>query len=390
MQILCLTSRLPWPPDRGDRLRAYHVMETLASEHELTLISFVENSAQYDHLTHLEPFCRDIRIVRKTRIDSLVTAAANCWRRVPLQTLYYRSGAMKRLVRTTIANGSFDAAYIHLFRMATYLGQRDVPFRIVDLTDVVSREIEGSLRHRSAASRLVYSAEQRRIARFEDALSEEAEEVWLISPVERAALLDRCPAAKVRVVPNGVDGAIFRPLQNAEDPLTIVFSGHMSVFHNIDAAAHLVEDLLPRIHREFPSLKLRIVGASPSRRVQRLHRPPAVTVTGFVPDLNRELNRGAVFVAPLRFSAGVQNKVLEAMAAARPVVTTPSVAEGIDAGPGRHLLVGESSEALADHVSDLLGDPDRRRAIGTAARRYVQERFSWRVVAARAREIAGR
>ena len=148
--------------------------------------------------------------------------------------------------------------------------------------------------------------------------------------------------------------------------------------------------MLPLVRRKFPDLVLRMVGASPSRRVQGLHLPPAVTVTGFVPDLNLELNRGAVFVAPLRFSAGVQNKVLEAMAAARPVVTTPAVARGLGAGAGRHLLVGESPEDLAGHVTGLLGDTGRRRTLGAAARRFVQDRFSWRFVADRAREIAER
>jgi len=366
------------------------VLETLAAEHELTLLSFAESSVEHDALSQLEPLCREIRVIEKSRAASILTVAAHCWRRLPLQALYYRSGAMKRLVDTTLAEGSYDAAYIHLFRMAPYLGRGDVPYRIVDLTDVISNEIDRSLRYRSGASRLVYAIERRRIEAYEEMLATVGDEIWLISPAEQNALLDRCPGANVQVVPNGVDCDAFRPVEGEEDPLTIVLSGHMGVFHNVDAAAHLAEDVLPLVRREIPDLRLRIIGASPNARVQGLHRPPAIEVTGFVPDLNLELNRGAVFVAPLRFSAGVQNKVLEAMAAARPVVTTPAVAEGLDAEAGRHLLVGENPEELAGHLTGLLGDPDRRRRLGAAARGFVQDRFSWRTVADRAREIAER
>jgi sugar transferase (PEP-CTERM/EpsH1 system associated) len=364
------------------------VLETLAAEHELTLLSFIESAAEREHLARLEPLCRRLEVIEKSPAASMLTVVANCWRRQPLQTLYYRSRAMKRLVSAALAETSFDAAYVHLFRMAPYLAPGAVPHRIVDLTDVISSEIEGSLAYRSAASRLLYSFERRRIEVCEERLAMEGDEVWLISPAEGHELLGRCPGAELRVVPNGVDCEAFRPLDGEEDPLTICFTGHMGVFHNVDAAAHLVEDLLPAVRREFPDLRLRIVGASPGRRVRELHRPPAVTVTGFVPELNQELNRGAVFVAPLRFSAGVQNKVLEAMAAARPVVTTPRVAAGLDATPGRHLLVGERPEELVRHTVGLLGDADRRRSLGASARDFVRDRYSWRVVADRLREIA--
>jgi len=390
LKILCLTSRLPWPPDRGDRLRAFHVLETLAEDHELTLLSFVESSDERAHLAHLKPLCRELRIVGKSRAASILTAAANCWRHLPLQTSYYRSPAMKQLVATTLADGSFDAAYVHLFRMAPYIGRGDVGYRIMDLTDVISREVARSLRYRSGASRLLWSIERRRIERCEEMLAAEGDEIWLISPAEQSALLDRCPGSNIRVVPNGVDCDAFCALEGEEDPLRIVFTGHMSVFHNVDAAAYLAESVLPLLRREFPDLRLRIVGAAPSKRIQGLHRPPAVTVTGFVPDLNLELNRGAVFVAPLRFSGGMQNKVLEAMAAARPVVTTPTVARGLDAHAGRHLLVAESAENFAVHITGLLSDAPRRRTLGAAARSFVKDRFSWRFVADRAREIAER
>lgn len=317
-----------------------------------------------------------------------MTVLGHFWRRLPLQVLYYRSHAMRRLVAESLDSERFDAAYVHLFRMAPYVRPGGVPYRIVDLTDVISNEVARSLPFRRLPGRALWAFERRRIELFEREMAHAGDEIWLISRTERDQLLQRAPGANAHVIPNGVDIDTFRPLEVAADPRRIMFSGHLGVPHNIDAAVWLTGAILPAIQRSVPGCRLRIVGSAPSAKVQRLARRHGVEVTGFVPDLNLELNQAAVFVAPLRFSAGVQNKVLEAMAAARPVVTTPEIAAGLEAVTGRHLLVGDGSEELAAHAVSLLTDPDRRRALGTAARAFVADRFSWRFVAERMREIA--
>jgi sugar transferase (PEP-CTERM/EpsH1 system associated) len=390
VRILCLTSRLPYPPDRGDRLRAFHVLQILGREHELTLLSFVEAAGERAHLEQLRAFCRSIQVVEKGRAASLLSVLANCWRSLPLQVLYYRSGAMRSLVEATLREQAFDAAYIHLFRMAPYLPPGRVPCRILDLTDVISSEIRQSLRYRRLPQRAVWGIERRRVERFERIAGASADEVWLISEHERETLADSCPAANIEVVPNGVDCHHFHPVASVEDPATVLLTGHMGVFHNVDAAIHLVEDVLPMIRREVPECRLRLVGAGPCRAVRRLARQPGVEVAGWVPDLNLELNRAAVFVAPIRFAAGVQNKVLEAMAAGRPVVTSPQVAAGIGAVPGRDLLVGENASQLAQLTTGLLRDPSLRQRLGAAGRELVCGRFSWQRVADRARELEDR
>lgn len=388
MRILVLTSRLPYPPDRGDRLRAYHILKTLARDHELILLSFAEHAGQREQVAALEEICSEVRVVVKSRLSSTMSVVGGWWRRLPLQALYYRSRAMSDLVARTLDEHSIDAAYIHLFRMAPYLERAGAPYRIVDLTDIVSEEVRASLPYRSLPSWLLYLVERGRIERYEAAVADAAEEVWLISERERRTLLDRCPAANARVIPNGVDLEVFRPLDDDDDPSRIVFSGHMGVPHNVDAAVHLAEDILPAVRRRVEGCRLRIVGADPSRRVCQLDRLPGVEVAGFVPDLNRELNRAAVFVAPLRFAAGVQNKVLEAMAAGRAVITSPRVAEGLGATSDRELLVARDADRFADLTAAVLGDRRIRSRLGTAARRFVAERFTWNTAAERVHTIA--
>lgn len=390
MRLLFLTPRLPFPPDRGDRSRVYHFLQNLSRDHELTLVSFVAHPTERDHLASLHAFCQDIHVLEMSPPRSALTVATNLWRRVPLQALYYRLPAMQRQVDQIIAAGEFQAAYVHLFRMAPYVAQHPDLYRIVDLTDVISREIGLSLPYRGALWRLIYRFEKPRIERYERWVAGAFEETWLISPADRQALLRHCPSANLQVVPIGVDSDHLYPTGQPSQPDHLIFVGHMRVPHNVDAVNHLVRDILPLVHQEIPTCTLDIVGADPGPQVQRLAGQPAVTVTGFVPDLNASLNRAAVFVAPMRFAAGVQTKVLEAMAAGRPVVTTSLVNRGLAAQPGRDLVVSDDPASMAHQIITLLRDPELRRQMGQAARQFVLDNYRWSYVVERMRAIEER
>ena len=387
MKLLCLTPRLPYPPDRGDRLRAFNIIKRLGGEHELHLLSFIASDEEQRHADALASYCRSVQVVPLSPRRSAAAVALNAWRLLPLQALYYRSAAMQRLVDDTLRRQRFDAAYIHLFRMAPYLAERRDLYRIVDLTDVISSELARSMAYRGAASRLVYKVERPRIARYESEVAGRFEEVWLVSEHDRQLLAAQCPRANIRVVPNGVELATFYPTGQPAEPNSLLFTGHMRVFHNIDAATFLAREILPLVRRQIPNCTLTLAGADPGPEVQALAAQPGVTVAGFVPDLNAVLNRAAVFVAPLRFAAGVQNKVLEAMAAGRPVVTTSIVNQGLGAQPGRDLLIADDAATITSQIVGLLHDQALRERISAAGREFVSQRFSWDVVAERMREV---
>ncbi|MEA3337463.1 MAG: TIGR03087 family PEP-CTERM/XrtA system glycosyltransferase [Chloroflexota bacterium] len=375
-----MTSRLPYPPDRGDRLRAFNFIKQLSGQHEIVLLSFIADEEERDHQSALEAYCKEIQVIPLSAKLSTLGVAANLWRSEPLQALYYRSAAMKGLVNDTLASNPFDAAYIHLFRMAPYLADTPNLYRIVDLTDAISSEILRSLPYRSAISRFVYRVERPRIQRYERFVADSFEETWLISNHDRQLLAAGCPTANIQVIPNGVDLNRLHPIDIPREPSSLVFVGHMGVLHNVDAATYLANEILPGIQEQIPAAKLTIVGADPAPQVQALAANPSVTVTGFVDDLNGYLNRSAVFVAPLRFAAGVQNKVLEAMAAGRPVVTSSMVNGGLEAEAGRDLLVADDIETTVGHIVGLLNDPVARQTMGQAARQFVSQHFSWRHV----------
>jgi len=392
MRILYMTSRLPYPPDRGDRLRAYHFVKRLSSEHEVTLVSFVAHEAELAHAAQLRPFCRGVRVVQMSPRHSALTAAANAWRREPLQVLYYRSSSMQRLVVQTASEASaegrpFDAAIAHLFRMAPYLERCAGAYRIVDLTDAISQEVDRSLPYRGLVWRMIYTLESPRIRRYERWTADSFDESWLISQADRQLLAAQRPQANLRVVPNGVDASRFFPTHQPSLPDSLIFVGHLGVLHNIDAVTYLAREILPRVRAQVPGCTLEVVGASPSADVRRLENLPGVTVVGYVQDLNQHLNRAAVFVAPLRFAAGVQNKVLEAMAAGRPVVTTSLVNAGLGAQAGRDLLVADGADDTASKIVGLLSDAERRARIGQAGLAFVHQAHNWDRVALRMREI---
>ena len=392
MRILFLTGRLPYPPNRGDRLRAYHFLRVLSQEHQVTLLSFIADERETGNIGPLRPYCDDIQLVHRGQWQSKLGAAMNFWRPLPLQSLYYRSQVMQQAVSSILARRRFDAVYVHLFRMAQYIGNRSSLYRILDLTDAVSGELRRSMPYQSLLWRTIYRVELPRIIRYEKQVMQNFDETWLISEAEKRFLLrDREVAGtELVIIPNGIDTERFRPSGPPVHQPVLIFVGHMSVLHNVDAAEHLVHDILPLVRASVPDARLHLVGAEPSDRVLRLGKVPGVQVFGHVNDLNAGLSGAAVFAAPLRFAAGIQNKVLEAMAAGLPVVTTSVVNEGLQADAGRHLIVADDPAAFAAAVVALLHDAERRQTLGRLGRDFVRTNYRWEDILERMKTIEQR
>jgi polysaccharide biosynthesis protein PslH len=390
MQILFATPRFPYPPDRGDRLRVYHLLRTLSSQHEITLVTFISKLEELDHIHQLASWCKEIQTIHLPAWRSLLQVGFKAWRHKPLQTEYYYSTEMQHLINRTLIHKPFDLIYVHLFRMAQYFEQNQGQYRILDLTDIISDEIERSLPYRNILAKPVFTREGRLIRKYENHLIESFNEIWLVSPSETQEQRKQFPQANIHCVPNGVDLGKFRPLKSGKEAPRLIFTGHMGVMHNIDAARHLVEDILPIVRQEIPNITLDIVGASPSRHVRALSKHPGVTITGYVEDLNSYLNRASMLVAPLRFAAGVQNKILEGMAAGLAVITTPLVNRGIEATVGKHLLLAENPVEISGMIIKLAYDEQLRQSLGEAARRFVKQNFHWGQALERVRQLSDR
>ncbi len=388
MKILFLTSRLPFPPDRGDRLRAFNMIKHLsANGHEIHLVSFVSSQKEKGVAGSLRAYCKSLTLVRQSRLSSWLSCAKRLPGATPLQVAYYESPEMARVVREKLGAGGFDLVYVHLFRMAQFVPERTPCYKLIDFTDVISREIQRSLPYRRGLNRRIYSMELPRIRAYEASLAASFDECWVVSEAEAAALREAAGSANVRVIPNGVDLERFRPL-DARPSNIVTFVGHLSVPHNVDAVLHFYDDIFRVVRKERPDCRFCVIGPALHPSLRRLKGDKQVLVMGFVEDLNATLNRSSVFVAPLRYCAGLQNKVLEAMAAGVPVVATPCVNEGLGAKDEEEISVAAEPWEFAARVVTLMEDVPLQRYISANGRKFVERNFTWRLATDRIAEIA--
>jgi len=378
MKVLYVSARFPWPPDRGDRLTGFALLRSLARRHEVTLLSYVDGHEPPDALEALRAIGVRVETVHLSRGRSWLQAWLGVLSSEPSQVAFYRSADMEARARALLAERP-DAVFVQLFRMAPALAAVDHPAKVLFLGDSIAMNLTRSRSRRPAWQRPGIDWERRRVAAYEVASARAFRESWVVSPVDRDDLVAR-GAPGVRVVPHGVDETLFDvvPARAAEPRL--MFLGNLSVPHNVDAAVYAAREVLPRVRAVRPDATLWLVGASPQPVVRALAALPGVTVTGSVPNLQPLLAAAHVMLAPLRFSSGIQNKVLEAMAAGLPVVTTNTVAEGLPEATGL-LRAAADADGLARETLALLADPAAATALAERARAFARERFSWDALA---------
>ena len=358
-------------------------MRALAGDHQVTLLSFTDGSEPAEGRRELEKYCARLETVQLPRPRSWIQAWAGVFSWVPSQVAFYRSGEMRACVARALAAERFDAIFVQLFRMAPYLEGVAHPAKVLFLADSMAMNLSRAARFQPRWRRLGMIWERWRVARFEAHATRSFAESWVVSAVDRDDLTQR-GCANVVAVPHGVDERLFELVRRPGPTPCIVFLGNLAVPHNVDAASYAAREILPEIRRHVPAARLRLVGAHPTPAVRGLSSLAGVEVTGSVPDLAPVWSGAHVLLAPLRFSTGIQNKVLEAMAAGVPVVTTPQVAEAMGARDGELLRVGADTDALARAVEEILAHPEAAAPMVERARRHARAHFSW---AALAREL---
>ena len=380
MRVVFLTSRLPFPPEGGDRFRVFHQIRTAAEAgHEVHLVTFARERPDPAAIAPLEQLLASIAVVPLPPFVSAIRAAQALAGPLPLQAAYYRSKRMQDQVSLTLRRARPHVVVTHLFRMAPYAlaSMRHYNARwILDLTDVISAGIERSLPFRKGPDRWLYQEEHRRIQRYEAGISPRFDECWVISDAERRELERLAPEAGIRVVPNGLvpdsclDG-------NAPDAARLLFLGFHLVFHNRDAVRFLVQEILPRVRARVPGATLDVVGQG-AETLGPWARGPGVNVLGRVPRLEPYFARATVFVAPHRFAAGVQNKVVHALANGVPVVATSVVLQGLEPIPQDVMRTGETADEIAAEVVDVIRHRGRAAWMAERGREWARATFTWR------------
>ena len=381
--LLYLTHRIPYPPNKGDKVRSFNILRQLARAHRVWLGTFVDHRDDLQHIPTLGQWCEQVcaipiepRIRRIASLRGLLQGEA-------LSLPYYRSPRLAEWMLRTVGEHDIRAAVAFSGPMAQYLGVPGLARRVVDFCDVDSAKwTQYAGEHRWPMSWL-YRREGERLLDFERTAAADCDASLFVTEAEANLFRAAAPelSTRVGVMQNGVDADFFAPANAGESPYppggpVIVFSGAMDYWPNVDAVTWFAAELLPRIRQAVPEVRFCIVGMNPAPAVQAL-AGEGVTVTGTVPDVRPYIAHADVVVAPLRIARGIQNKVLEAMAMARPVVVSADSATGLAARPGQDFEIAHDGDDTVRHVVTLLADPARRSEMGTAARSCVVDYYSW-------------
>jgi polysaccharide biosynthesis protein PslH len=372
------------------RVRPYQLIRALVERgHAVTLATLVERDDELDALAQVRSWGVEVVCQRLSKARALANCAAALLTRDPLQAHFCWHPGLAVSIETLLSQRAFDVVHVEHLRSARYGLRAQTRARspvIWDSVDSITHLFEQSAkRSASLPKRLITALDLPRTRRYEGELVRAFAHVCVTSPVDRGALraLGGARAKPVTVVPNGVDLAAFAPSDAPRDPRGLVFSGKMSYHANISAALHLARAIMPRVWAQMPDATLTVVGKDPPPAVRALadQHPGRVIVTGFVPDLAPYLQRASAALVPVFYGAGLQNKVLEAMATATPVVASPAAVSALDPDQLTGALIADDADAFAAHVLALLGDPVRARALGCAGRAFVERHHTWRSAA---------
>jgi len=381
---LFLAHRLPFPPDRGDKIRSHNVLKALARLGPVHVGSFAENPADLANVVELDGLAASHCVPLRDKPLPLAGLEA-LYRREPVSLAAVRHARLAQWVQELLASGQIDAIYVFSGQMGQYVPHDWAGRLVVDLVDVDSAKFDQYSAGQNGLMRWVHSREGRLLRVEEVRLAARADRTLLISAAEADLLRSRLPSghpARIAVMGNGIDAAAFDPAKVQPQPRMgpgphLVFTGQMDYPPNVEAALVAIGSILPRVRQRYPQAQLHIVGRAPVTELLAHDGMDGCRVWGEVPDVRPFLAVADAVVVPLELARGVQNKVLEAMAMARAVVLTPQAATGIPATYGAHFIVAQGVEPFADAVIDLIAVPERAAALGEAARDFVLDRMSW-------------
>jgi sugar transferase (PEP-CTERM/EpsH1 system associated) len=377
LKVLFLSQRVPYPPNRGDKITTWRLVERLGREHEVTIIAFAHEQADHDAALELGRMGYETITVdhndRAQRIRSLPLLLTNR----PLTLGVYGSQELQKHVDRV--SPTCDVAYAYSSSMGAFLMNGSTPF-VMHFAELDSDKWRQYAERKSFPMKQVYRREWRTLQTYERKLAAAAGQNVFCTPLEQDIFQKVIPGEPSAVLRNGVDLTAFAPDPDAREAGHMVFSGVMDYYPNVDGCVHFVHEVLPRVREEFPDARFTIIGSRPNDEVLTLAKVKGVTVTGFVDDTRDYLCLGAIGVAPLRIARGIQNKVLEAMAMGLPVVGTKCATQGVNARHGEHYMVADSAQDQAQAIRDLLRDDARARELGASARRFVEDNYDWDVV----------
>jgi sugar transferase (PEP-CTERM/EpsH1 system associated) len=380
--LLLLVHRMPYPPNKGDKIRSYHLLKHLAQHYRVFLGTFIDDEADWQYVPQVEALCAGSHFARLSPRSAKVRSLAALLANRSLSLDYYRDSKLQQWVARVMGEQRVGRIVVFSSAMAQYAEPYVDARRVVDFVDVDSDKWRQYAENKPWPMSWLYRHEARQLLRYERTVARQVDASLFVSAPEADLFRRLAPesTAKIGHFNNGVDTEFFSPLRSYDNPYpphekALVFCGAMDYWPNIDAVQWFADEVLPAVRARHRDAAFYIVGARPSSQVQALAKRDGIHVTGTVPDVRPYVAHAALCVAPLRIARGIQNKVLEAMSMAKTIVVSPQALEGIEAQPGQSLLLALDAGEYADAVKGALERPDA--AIGSRARSTVEQRYGW-------------
>lgn len=375
MKIVVLTSRIPYPLEKGDKLRIFHQIRHLSTKHEICLVCLNENAEEID-TSVLKEMVSELHILKLSKWKIPFRMFFALFHKLPFQVTYFLEWKNKKKIETVIQNFQSEHIYCQLIRTSEYVKDLFQFDKSIDYMDAFSAAALRRAKTEKGFQKLFWKIENERVKKYERSIFDYFNHHSIISEQDRNLLA--IPSNKnISIVPNGVDTAYFKNL-NQNKKHDLVFAGNMNYPPNIAAAIFLVEEILPKLISQFPKITLLIAGANPSTEVQKL-ACENVTVSGWMNDIREAYCQSRVFVAPMFIGAGMQNKILEAMSSELPVITTTLAAEAFKENDLSNVIEANSSFEFAKAIQYYLLNEGAQVSDGKKNRIYVEEKYSWKI-----------
>ncbi|NVJ69296.1 MAG: TIGR03087 family PEP-CTERM/XrtA system glycosyltransferase [Alphaproteobacteria bacterium] len=383
-RILFLAHRIPYPPNKGDKIRSWHFLEHLLQKHDVHLGFYVDSKADLQYVDFLRQRSTSICFTYVSKFMLKLRAMMGLVWNEPLSFAAYPKSKLRRYVKGLLEREEIDLIFLFSGAVGPLIGRERPDFPVIaDLVDVDSAKWEAYSKQSVFPLSWLYAREAKVLAEAEAVIARQASITTFVSADEARLFKQRIVGGgygKIMHLNNGVDVDHFNPERfTGVDPApnSVIFTGAMDYLPNIEAAEWFVENVWPIVRSRIPEACFKIAGGPTPKRVKQLAQTGGVDVTGYVDDMAEAIAAASVVVAPLRTARGIQNKVLEGMAMAKPVIATAAAKEGIEAQIGKHVLVAEEPKEFADLLISLMADAGKASAIGEAARMHILKHYKW-------------
>ena len=383
MKIFVILPRIPFPLEKGDKLRAFHQIRCLSKNNEIILCAINDTKIHKDARKTLQKYCTSIHFFSVSKFSIIINVLKAFLSGKPFQVGYFYNSKAKKKIDDLIKKHKPDHIYCQLIRVAEYVKDQDIP-KTIDYQDVFSKGLERRIHSAPFYLKPVFRIEYNRVLNYERTVFDSFDNKTIISIPDRD-LISHPEKDKIEIIINGVDTDYFFPIKMKKE-YDLVFTGNMAYPPNAKAAVYIVKKILPIVHKTMPDVNLLLAGASPDKSVLSLDSEK-VTVAGWVDDMRESYAKAKIFIAPMQIGTGLQNKLLEAMAMRIPSITSKLANNALGAKPGKEILLGSSPDEYASHIIDLLRNPIKAEKLAENGYKYIINNYNWESATAKLEEL---